>query len=60
MAESMGQIPFGKHRGKDIEDVPTDYLKWFIGEKNIRENNFVLCEQIKKELKYRENFGGPE
>lgn len=22
------EMPWGKHRGKDIEDVPSDYLKW--------------------------------
>lgn len=21
-------IPFGKHKGKDIEDIPSGYLKW--------------------------------
>lgn len=22
------KMPWGKHRGKDIEDVPSDYLLW--------------------------------
>ena len=30
MAESLGQMSFGKYKGKDIEDVPDSYLKWFI------------------------------
>lgn len=56
MAESLGQIPFGKFKGKDLEDVPDSYLQWFIGEKNIVSQRFVLCDNIKKELKYREKF----
>lgn len=23
-------LPFGKHRGEDVEDVPSDYLQWFL------------------------------
>jgi len=57
MAESMGQIPFGKtYKGKDIEDVPDSYLRWFIGEDNIRERYPDLCKNIKKELEYRDKF----
>lgn len=22
------EMPWGKHKGKDIEDVPSDYLRW--------------------------------
>ncbi len=56
MADSLGQIPFGKHKGVDIEDVPTDYLKWLCGEDFFREKFSRLRETILKELKYRERF----
>ncbi len=23
-------MPFGKHRGRPIEDIPTGYLKWLL------------------------------
>jgi len=56
MAESLGHLPFGKYKGEDIEDVPDSYLRWFIGEDDIVRRNPVLCENIKKELAYRDKF----
>jgi uncharacterized protein (DUF3820 family) len=56
MAESMGKMPFGKYANIDMEDVPDKYLKWFIGERDIFERNKELCLNIKKELKYRDDF----
>ncbi|MCJ7445484.1 MAG: hypothetical protein MUO26_13350 [Methanotrichaceae archaeon] len=26
----MGVVTFGKHKGKDLKEVPTDYVKWYI------------------------------
>jgi uncharacterized protein (DUF3820 family) len=49
-------MSFGKYKGKDIEDVPDSYLKWFIGEDDIVRRNGILCDNIKKELKYRDDF----
>ena len=56
MAKSMGQIQFGAHKGKDIEDVPDRYLKWLIGEKWFQDKFPTLWDNIKKELKYRDQF----
>lgn len=41
-------ISFGKHAGKDIKDVPTDYLDWLL------ESNERTIREIKSELKRRE------
>jgi uncharacterized protein (DUF3820 family) len=60
MAESLGQIPFGEFKGVDIEDVPSDYLEWISGETWFMTREPKLYENIKKELKYRERFGGPD
>jgi uncharacterized protein (DUF3820 family) len=61
MAESLGQIPFGNtHKGKDIEDCPTDYLTWLKGEKWFQDKYPALRKNILAELKYRERFGDPE
>ena len=26
------EMPFGKHEGKELSDIPHDYLDWLIGE----------------------------
>jgi uncharacterized protein (DUF3820 family) len=57
MADSLGQIPFGKYKGIDMEDVPTSYLEWIKGEKWFQTREPILHENILKELKYRKQFG---
>ena len=56
MAKSLGQIPFGKYKGVDIEDVPDNYLIWLKGETWFMTREPKLHENIKKELKYRDQF----
>jgi len=58
MADSLGQLTFGKFKGKDIEDIPTSYLKWVVGEDFFKENK--LYKTVMAELKYRERFGEAE
>lgn len=56
MAESLFIIPFGKHRGAGIEDVPTSYLEWLTEQDWFGEKFSEGMKQIGKELKYRERF----
>ncbi len=56
MADSLGQIPFGKFKGKDIEDVPDSYLIWVSGELWFKTREPKLYENIKKEIAYRDKF----
>lgn len=60
MAESLGKFTFGKHKGEDIEGVPTHYLEWIKGEDWFKEKYQSLHANIMKELKYRERFGDPK
>ena len=30
-ATPVSKMPFGKHKGKPIKDVPISYVKWMIG-----------------------------
>lgn len=49
----MSTIPFGKHKGRDIEDIPTSYLEWVICESWFEEKYPLLVEEIDDEIKYR-------
>ena len=46
-------MPFGVHRGKDIEDIPSDYLKWII---NKVTTNDELVEAAEQEYDFREKW----
>jgi uncharacterized protein (DUF3820 family) len=60
----MSVMPFGKHRGEDIEEVSSDYLQWFltsvdappIGDKR-RDAHMDLCSEIESELASRKKYG---
>lgn len=42
------RMPFGKHRGKELRDIPDDYLLWVLG--NIEYLNPVLRREIERRL----------
>jgi len=56
MAKSLGQMPFGAFSGKDIEDIPNNYLSHIIGEKWFATREPKLAENIKKEIAYRKKW----
>ena len=43
------QIYFGKHKGKKLREVPTDYLKWALGEKP-KDRSFRKFQRDAKEF----------
>jgi len=43
------KMPRGKHKGKDIEDLPSSYLKWLAGEYDDED----ICEAADKEYRWR-------
>jgi uncharacterized protein (DUF3820 family) len=48
---------FGKYRGTDIEDVPSDYLQWFANNfepENNREDD--LLTEVYDEIDHRDRF----
>lgn len=46
-------MPWGKHRGQDIEDLPTDYLKWLA--ENCDDDD--VCEAADEEYRWRLDHG---
>lgn len=49
---------FGKYRGEDIEDIPTDYLRWFAENINpISEEIEKLIKACDDELQFRLKYG---
>jgi len=45
-------IDFGQYKGIDLEDIPTDYLRWVV--KQAMDEN--LLEAAEGELEYRDNY----
>lgn len=60
----MSILTFGKYKGDDIEDVPSNYLQWLlenidappIGSKE-RQAHLNLMGEIESELASREKYG---
>ena len=40
------RMPFGKYKGKLLQDVPCHYLKWLREESDIKETNVALYNYI--------------
>lgn len=56
------EMPFGKHRGKKLSDVPKSYLKWLYDNNRcgqdaffrfIRDNMDALIMEVEKQKKSR-------
>jgi hypothetical protein len=63
-------MPFGKHKGEDIEDIPSDYLRWVLEkvdppqatgnvqiDKDRREAHLDLVSEIEDEMASRAKYG---
>jgi len=46
------KIPFGKHRGEDIEDIPSPYLRWLA--QNCDDEEIAI--KADEEYNYRERY----
>ena len=47
------EMPFGKHQGEDIEDLPISYVKWCL-------ENLDLDDWLEEELKDVVSWGGTD
>lgn len=48
-ANPVSKMPFGKHKGKLIKDVPINYVKWMLG--NIHNMQPSLYSALTKRIK---------
>ena len=51
------RITFGKHKGKSVADLPSDYLRWLCGEDWVEEKHEQLFELAQAELNWRDEMG---
>jgi uncharacterized protein (DUF3820 family) len=47
-------LMFGKFKGKDLEDVPSDYLKYLVESDWFEGKYLELVDPIENELKFRD------
>ena len=52
----MSELSFGKFKGRDIESIPSGYLRWVVCESWFEEKYPYLVEEIDEELKYRDDW----
>jgi len=46
------EMPFGKHKGEEIEDLPSSYIKWLT--ENMEDEEIRL--EAGQEYQYREDY----
>lgn len=49
------RMPFGKHRGEAIEDIPTEYIEWALENADIRSAS--VREEMQNQLELRAGRG---
>jgi exodeoxyribonuclease X len=49
------RMPFGKHKGELIEDLPEDYLYWCL--ENVEDLSPALQEEMEKQLQMKKGGG---
>jgi len=55
MANPELVMPFGKHKNKTIEEIPSGYLRWMVEELD-GDKDEELIEAAEAELDYRDKF----
>lgn len=48
-------MPFGKHKGEFVEDLPTDYMYWVL--ENVERIDPTLQEELEKQLAMKRGEG---
>lgn len=48
-------MPFGKHKGTELEDLPKEYIEWVLT--NVENLNWRLEEELQNQLALKEGKG---
>lgn len=56
MAQSWFTMPFGKHKGEDIEDLDDNYLNWLMEQEWFIEKYPSGAKAVESELAFREEW----
>lgn len=56
MADSLWTISFGKHKGCDVEDVPSKYLQWLVLQPWFCNDYPKELNAVQEELTFRDKF----
>jgi len=47
-------MPFGKYKGEELEDLPTDYMEWCLRELDLRP---ALAEEMENQIRAKAGEG---
>lgn len=48
------KMPFGKYKGEELEDLPTDYMEWCLRELDLRP---ALAEEMENQIRAKAGEG---
>lgn len=51
------KMPWGKHKGEPLEDVPSHYLTWLLSETDVDKTNPGLAQEAQNQLDMRDGRG---
>jgi uncharacterized protein (DUF3820 family) len=51
------EMPFGKHKGQHIEEVPTSYIRWLLDQDWVAEKFGDLFDASLIEIEFRKMWG---
>ena len=51
------KMPWGKHKGEELDDIPTSYLNWLLSYTDIDHTQPALAQECHNQIDAREGRG---
>lgn len=51
------KMPWGKHAGQQLEDIPSHYLQWLLSDTDVDKTNPALAAEAQAQLDMRDGLG---